>query len=85
MPLLGQVAVRLCWTAGMTAIVPQALVAAVFRITDQDGKAWFLPLFLPEPWQWPAILGMYFIGVVFIVAALRLMRRFSASESPAPM
>lgn len=83
MPLLGQVAIGLCWTAGMIAIVPQSLVAAVFRITDQDARVWFLPLFLPEPWQWPAILGMFLLGVGFIVIALRLMRRFSSHVEPA--
>ncbi len=45
-----------CWPC-LTAwcpLFPQEIVAAIFKLFDVDEEAWFLALYLPEPWQWPA-------------------------------
>lgn len=64
----------------MIAIFPQALVPMVFKLTDQDATVWFVPLYTPEPWQWPAIAGMVLIGGMFVAAAVAITRRHADLE-----
>lgn len=82
MPALAQAVVALCWTVGMIAIFPQAIIPAVFKLTGQDATAWFLPLHLPGAWQWVAIVGMLMLGGACVLLALRITNRYSPSEAP---
>ena len=48
--------VVLCWSLAWLPLFPLGLVAAGFKVFDVEERAWFLPLYLPEPWQWPVIV-----------------------------
>ncbi|GAA3669813.1 hypothetical protein GCM10022224_037490 [Nonomuraea antimicrobica] len=72
MPRWKSVTVMLLWATAWCPTFPQGLVAAVFKIFGVEEKTWFLALHLPEPWQWPVILGMVSLGVIMHVMAIRI-------------
>lgn len=82
LPVSAQVIVGICWTLAAIALFPQAIIPAVFKLTNRDDPVWFLPLHLPEPWQWPAIVAMLLIGGVFAIAALTISRRYETAKQP---
>lgn len=44
--------------AGTIALIPQAIVPAVMKLTDSVAPVWFLALHLPQRWQWPTVAAM---------------------------
>ncbi|GII80404.1 hypothetical protein Sru01_53860 [Sphaerisporangium rufum] len=69
----------LCWLP----LFPQGLVPIVLKIAGVDERSWFLALYLPEPWQWPTLLGMIALGAGMLAFAVAEQSRWKASESNA--
>ncbi|MEU7895410.1 histidine kinase [Nonomuraea sp. NPDC049152] len=87
MPKWQTAIVALCWSLAWCPLFPQGLVAATIKIIGFDEKSWFLALYLDEPWQWPAIIGLITLGSLMYGLALYLpMRhnreRWMAEASP---
>ncbi|WP_432927629.1 sensor histidine kinase [Microbispora sp. CA-135349] len=61
---------RLCWGLWPIALFPQGLVAMVLKIVGSPVKSWFLGLYVPEPFQWPVIVGMILLGGGLLAVAL---------------
>lgn len=75
-----------CFTLGILALLPQAVVPAVMKILGSGGRSWFAALHVPAPWQWPTVIAMAAAGSALLVAA-RSMHRAAQPEStkePAP-
>ncbi|MFG1709364.1 sensor histidine kinase [Nonomuraea sp. M3C6] len=78
LPRWKAVALISLWCTAWCPTFPQGLVPAIFKIFGIEEKAWFLALYLPEVWQWPAICGMLALGITMHVAAMRI----PATHSP---
>lgn len=66
-------------------IFPQGIVPAIFKLTGMTEKVWFLPLYLPEVWQWPTIVATIVIGVSTGLLAFRMYGKATHShEQEAP-
>lgn len=72
MPRWKTVTVILLWGTAWCPTFPQGIVAGVFKAFGIEEKAWFLPLYLPEPWQWPVIVAMTLVGLLMHVMAIRI-------------
>ncbi|GAA1517786.1 transporter [Sphaerisporangium rubeum] len=62
--------VGVCYTVGAIPLFPQGVLPAVFKVNGEDTRAWFLALYLPEPWQWPVIAFMIALGVAIYATAV---------------
>ena len=47
---------------GAILLVPQAIVPAAMKLTDNVEPSWFLALHVSEAWQWPIIALMFALG-----------------------
>ena len=56
-------------------LFPQGIVAGVFKLINLDNKAWFLPLYLPDIWQWPTIGIMIMLGLTFFWVGYSVYQR----------
>ncbi|MEU8193339.1 sensor histidine kinase [Microbispora amethystogenes] len=65
----------LCWALWPIALFPQGLVAMVLKLLGSPVKSWFLALYMPEPFQWPAIVGMMLLGGGLLTVALTTTAR----------
>ncbi|WP_043615680.1 sensor histidine kinase [Nonomuraea candida] len=72
MPHWKIVVVVLLWGTAWCPTFPQGIVAAIFKIFQIEKPGWFLPLHLPGPWQWPAIIGMIVLGATMYAVAHRI-------------
>lgn len=63
------------FTLAPILLFPQGIVAGVFKLVNLDNKAWFLPLYLPDAWQWPAIAVMIVLGLSFFWVAHKMYQR----------
>ncbi|MFC5823167.1 sensor histidine kinase [Nonomuraea insulae] len=72
LPRWKAVTVLILWATAWCPTFPQGIVAGVFKILGVEDKTWFLALYMPEAWQWPAIFGMITIGVIMHVMAIRI-------------
>jgi ABC-2 type transport system permease protein len=63
---------------GALLVFPQGVAALVLRLSSADTKAWFVPLYLPEPWPIPAALGAIALGAGTWYVAWRIGRRSGA-------
>lgn len=70
----------LLWTAAPILIFPQGIVPLIFKLTGSDVRVWFLPLYLPSPFQWPAILAMIALGLTLAYAAVTIQRQHKAGQ-----
>ncbi|WP_433514095.1 histidine kinase [Nonomuraea sp. CA-143628] len=57
------------WLTSWCPLFPQGIVAGIFKVFGIPEKAWFLALYMPEPWQWPVILFMIALGCAMYVTA----------------
>lgn len=69
------------FTLAPVLVFPQGIVAGIFKLVNFDNKSWFLPLYLPSTWQWPAIAFMITLGLILFWKAASMYRR--ASKKPA--
>jgi ABC-2 type transport system permease protein len=53
----------LCLGFGAIPLFPQAVVPAIFKLTGNDTKSWFLALYQTGPWQWIVIALMATLGL----------------------
>jgi ABC-2 type transport system permease protein len=62
---------------GLTFWLPlyQGAMSLVALAVGVTGRSWHLPLYLPEPWQLPAALGMLLLGVLMVAAVIRILFR----------
>lgn len=58
-----RVVVGICLTVCWVLIFPQGVVPLVLKLVGSDVTSWFLPLHLPEAFQWPAIAAMIVLGL----------------------
>jgi signal transduction histidine kinase len=75
------------WGIGWLPLFPQGLAALVLKLTGQQDLSWFYALYLPEPWQWPAIVFNIVLGISLYAAALLIPiqhshQRWMAEASP---
>jgi hypothetical protein len=42
------------------------------KLTGNVARVWFLPLYLPSLWQWPAIAAMIALGLLLYGTAARM-------------
>ncbi|MFD0468891.1 sensor histidine kinase [Nonomuraea thailandensis] len=87
MPRWKTVTITILWCTAWCPTFPQGLVAGVFKVFGIEEKTWFLALHLPEPWQWPTIIGMILLGVLMHVMAIRIpashdREKFMAEATP---
>ena len=61
-------------------LFPQDLVAAVLKMTGAPEHSWFLALYMPEPYQWPMIIGMISLGLAMVGFGARSLRVAKRSE-----
>ena len=64
-------------------LFPQGIVAASLQALRRRREAWFLALYLPEPWQWPAIVFMIALGLTMYVTAVLLPALHETKEGAA--
>ncbi|MFI7133395.1 sensor histidine kinase [Nonomuraea sp. NPDC050153] len=62
--------VVLLWATAWCPTFPQGIVAGIFKLFGIEEKTWFLALYLPDPWQWPVILGMISLGLCMHILAI---------------
>ncbi|MEU6409676.1 sensor histidine kinase [Microbispora sp. NPDC046933] len=74
---------RLCWGLWPIALFPQGLVAMVLKLVGSPVKSWFLGLHVPEPFQWPVIVGMIALGGGLLAVALATTARTREAEGGA--
>ncbi|MBX6383078.1 MAG: sensor histidine kinase [Microbispora sp.] len=74
---------RLCWALWPIALFPQGLVAMGFKLAGSPVKSWFLGLHVPEPFQWPVIVGMIALGGGLLAVALAATVRSGQTEGGA--
>ncbi|GIH64933.1 sensor histidine kinase [Microbispora siamensis] len=74
---------RLCWGLWPIALFPQGLVAMVLKLVGSPVKSWFLGLHVPEPFQWPVIVGMILLGGGLLAVALATTARTREAEGGA--
>lgn len=77
MPFWKVALVVVLWGTAWCPTFPQGIVAGIFKIFDLDKPGWFIGLQVPEPYQWPVILGMITLGVVMHIAAMRLVAAYN--------
>ncbi|GLX01066.1 hypothetical protein Misp02_51520 [Microtetraspora sp. NBRC 16547] len=58
----------LCWIP----LIPQGIVTMVMKLAGAPNRSWFLALYLPEPFQWPVIIGMICLGGAMLATAVTL-------------
>ncbi|NLX09609.1 MAG: hypothetical protein GXY36_08125 [Chloroflexi bacterium] len=76
LPLGKKIVVYVCGYLFWLPLLPQGLVPLVFKLFGIDEvKSWFLALYLPDVWQWPAILLMIAIGVGMLVLMIQIPRQ----------
>ncbi|MCT9934724.1 sensor histidine kinase [Planotetraspora sp. A-T 1434] len=63
------ITMALCWALCWIPLIPQGFVTMGFKLAGASEKAWFLALYLPEPWQWPVIVGMIALGATMLTVA----------------
>ena len=71
-----------CLGCGVIPLVPQAIVPAVFKLTNNPGKAWFLALYAPSLWQWPIIVAMATIGLTMFTYGGYTYHRVRGTDRP---
>jgi hypothetical protein len=59
-------------TLGSIALFPQGMIPLIMKLTGNVERVWFLPLHLPDAWQWPAIIAMMLLGLLMYAAAARM-------------
>lgn len=64
----------LCTLVPIT-LIPQGLVAIGHLLAGSDARIWFLALWLPEPWRWPAAVGFVVLALVLAAVAVSIYRR----------
>lgn len=69
--------IGICWGLGWLPLFPQGMAALVLKLTGQSELSWFYALYLPEPWQWPAIIFNIVLGVSMYATAMLLPIRHS--------
>ncbi|MEU4232748.1 histidine kinase [Nonomuraea sp. NPDC026600] len=69
LPRWKAVVVITLWLTSWCPLFPQGIVAGIFKVFGVEEKAWFLALYLPEPWQWPVILFMITLGAAMYLSA----------------
>ncbi|GAB3880001.1 hypothetical protein GCM10027612_06650 [Microbispora bryophytorum subsp. camponoti] len=74
---------RLCWALWPIPLFPQGLVAMVLKLMGSPVKSWFLGLRVPEPFQWPVIMGMILLGGGLLAVALATTARTREAEGGA--
>ncbi|WP_067173852.1 sensor histidine kinase [Microtetraspora niveoalba] len=62
----------LCWGLCWLPLFPQGLVAMVMKLVNAPERSWFLALYMPEPLQWPTIIGMILLGSAMLAGAVAL-------------
>ncbi|MEV4454232.1 histidine kinase [Microbispora sp. NPDC049633] len=72
---------RICWALWPIALFPQGLIAMVFKLVGSPVKSWFLGLHVPEPFQWPVIVGMIALGGGLLAVALATTMRSRETEA----
>ncbi|MDP9847972.1 sensor histidine kinase [Streptosporangium lutulentum] len=87
LPLWKTVIVVIGWGIGWLPLFPQGLVAMVFKLLGRQDFSWFYALYLPERWQWPAIIFNVVLGVSLYAIALLIpirhsRRRWMAEATP---
>ncbi|WP_433498758.1 histidine kinase [Sphaerimonospora sp. CA-214678] len=82
-PTWRSVTIAVGWTLCWLPLFPQGLVPMVFKILDVREKSWFLALHLPEPFQWPVIVGMILMGGTMFTAAAVLTAQQKRAEEGA--
>jgi hypothetical protein len=70
---------------GAILLFPQGIIPVVLKLAHARGRIWFLPLYLPEPLQWPACFVMIILGVAVFCYVLWTMRQLKkSSREPVP-
>jgi uncharacterized integral membrane protein len=54
----------LCPSLGSILLFPQGIVPLIIKLSGGHQRVWFLPLYLPAAWQWPAIVIMILMGLL---------------------
>ena len=57
---------------GCIALFPQTLVPTLMKASGDVAQVWFLPLYMPAPWQWPTIAFMFLLGGAAFTLAWRV-------------
>lgn len=70
-----QTALWMCLVLGIIALVPQAIVPAAMKLSGEVERVWFLALYMPPEWQWPAIAAMACLAFGLFASAYALYRK----------
>ena len=60
---------------GSILLFPQGVVPAALKLAHAHERIWFLPLYLPQPLQWPACFVMISLGATAYCCVLRTLRQ----------
>ncbi|MFG1875501.1 histidine kinase [Sphaerisporangium sp. NPDC049003] len=80
LPVWKQRLLAVCWGLFWLPLFPQGLAAMFSKIFGSDVRSWFLALYLPEPFQWPVILGMIALGVAMVSFAVMTTKQMKERE-----
>ncbi|MDP9864058.1 MULTISPECIES: sensor histidine kinase [Streptosporangium] len=72
LPRRKAVLVALGWGLGWLPLFPQGLVAMIVKLAGEEKFSWFYALYLPGPWQWPAIVLNILLGLALYGMALAI-------------
>jgi ABC-2 type transport system permease protein len=83
-PAWKRLLVGLCAGFGAIPLIPQGVVPGIFLLTGGHVKSWFLALYLPSGWQWPAVVAMVGLGLtMYGTAATLYLRSHRSHATPA--
>ncbi|GAA1257604.1 hypothetical protein GCM10009677_05100 [Sphaerisporangium rubeum] len=71
---------NLSWGLFWLPLFPQGLAAAGLKIFGVPERSWFLALYMPEPLQWPVIIGMISLGLVMVGFGMQSLRMAKRAE-----
>jgi hypothetical protein len=77
----GFAAETLLWSLCWIPLFQQGIAALVMKLAGAKSSGWFLALRAPEALQWPAIAGMVAVGLLALVAAVRMTQRRAAASA----
>ena len=73
LPRWKSAAVGIAWTIGCLLTFPQEIVAAGLKLSGSASRSWFLALYLPPPWQWPACILVITVGLIILSLVARML------------
>jgi hypothetical protein len=67
----GGIAAAICWSLCWLPLFAQGIAPLIMKLAGTPSRSWFLALYLPDPYQWPALVAMITLGLIMFGTAAR--------------